>query len=91
MINTHAFLPAKAHVSQNPVFVVVEVDLATWREKCVSQFSCDAIETMVQIWLQTVSVVDRVEACQDRERHAIYFRVEERNPDSNIIIIIIFL
>lgn len=79
MIKTHAFLPAKAHVSQNPVFVVVKVDLASWREESMSQFSCDAIETMVQVGLETVSVVDGVEACQDRERQT-YLRAEEGNP-----------
>lgn len=83
MIKTHAFLPAKAHVSQNPVFVVVKVDLASWREECVSQFSCDAVETMVQVGLQTVCVVDGVEACQDRETET-YLRAEEGNPHSII-------
>lgn len=48
--------------------MVVEVDLASWREERVSQFSCDAVETMVQVGLQTVGVVDGVEACQDTER-----------------------
>lgn len=47
--------------------MVIKVDLASWREECMSQFSCDAIETMVQVGLQTVCVVDGVEACQDRE------------------------
>lgn len=51
MIKTLAFLPAEAHVSKNPVFVVVKVDLACRREECMSQFSCDAVETMVQIGL----------------------------------------
>lgn len=83
MIKTHAFLPAKAHVSQNPVLVVVEVDLTSWREECVSQFSCDAVETMVQVGLQTVCVVDGIEACQERERHT-YLRAEEGNPHSII-------
>lgn len=83
MIKTRAFLPAKAHVSQNPVFVVVEVDLASWREERVSQFSCDAVETMVQVGLQTVCVVDGVEACQDTETHT-YLRAEEGNPHSII-------
>lgn len=77
------FLPAKAHVSKNPVFMVIEVDLASWREECMSQFSCDAIETMVQVGLQTVCVVDGVEACQDRQTHT-YLRAEEGNPYSNI-------
>lgn len=83
MIKTHAFLPTKAHVSQNPVFVVVEVNLASWREESMSQFSCDAVETMVQVGLQTVRVVDGVEACQDRERET-YLRAEEGNPHSII-------
>lgn len=83
MIKTHAFLPAKAHVSQNPVFVVVEVDLASWWEECMSQFSCDAVETMVQVGLKTVCVVDGIEACQDGERHT-YLRAEEGNPHSII-------
>ena len=48
--------------------MVVKVDLACWREERVSQFSRDAVETMVQIGLQTVCVVDGVEACQNRER-----------------------
>jgi len=65
----HAFLPAEAHVSQNPVFVVVKVNLACWREESMSQFSCDTVETMVQIGLQTVCVVDGVEACQNKETH----------------------
>lgn len=69
MIKTHTFLPAKAHVSQNPVLMVVEVDFASWREERVSQFSCDAVETVVQVRLQTVCVVDGVETCQERERH----------------------
>lgn len=64
-----AFLPAEAHVSQNPVFVVVEVDLSRRREEGVSQFSCDAVETMVQVGLQTVCVVDGVEACQEPDGH----------------------
>lgn len=68
MIKTHAFLPAKAHVSQNPVFMVVKVDLASWREESMSQLSCDAVKTVVQVGLQTVRVVDGVEACQDRQR-----------------------
>lgn len=85
MIKTHAFLPAKAHVSQNPVFMVVEVDLASWWEECMSQFSCDAVETMVQIGLQTVCVVGGVEACQDREREReTYLRTEKGNPHSVI-------
>lgn len=66
-IKMRAFLPAEAHVSQNPIFVVVKVDLACWREERVSQFSCDAIETMVQVGLPTVCVVDWIEACQNRE------------------------
>lgn len=80
---THAFLPAKAHVSQNPIFVVIKVDLASWREERVSQFSCDAIKTMVQIRLQTVRVVDGIEACQDRKRDT-YLRAKEENPHSNV-------
>lgn len=48
--------------------MVVEVDLTGWREERVSQFSRDAVETMVQVRLQTVRVVDGVEACQERER-----------------------
>lgn len=85
MIKTHAFLPAKSHVSQNPVFVVIKVDLASWREECVSQFSCDAVETVVQVGLQTVCVVDGVEACQDRGRERdTCLRAEEGNPHSII-------
>lgn len=83
MIKTHAFLPAEPHVSQNPVFVVVKVNLACWREERMSQFSCDAVETMVQVGLQTVCVVDGVEACQNRETHT-YLRAEEGNPHSII-------
>jgi len=83
MPRTRAFLPAKAHVSQNPVFVVVKVDLASWREERVSQFSRDAVETMVQVGLQTIGVVGGVEACQDRERGGeTYLRAEEGNPHS---------
>lgn len=65
--------------------MVIKVDLASWREECMSQFSCDAIETMVQVGLQTVCVVDGVEACQDRERDThTYLRAEEGNPHSII-------
>lgn len=50
----------------------------------MSQFSCDAVETMVQVGLQTVCVVDGVEACQmERETHT-YLRAEEGNPHSII-------
>lgn len=48
--------------------MVVKVDFACWREEGVSQFSRDAVETMVQVGLQTVCVVDGVEACQRRKR-----------------------
>lgn len=48
--------------------MVVEVDLARWREEGVSQLSRDAVETMVQVGLQTVSVVDGVETCQNTDR-----------------------
>lgn len=80
MIKTHAFLPAKAHVSQNPVFAVIKVNLASRGEEGVSQFSCDAVETMVQVGLQTVCVVDGVEACQDRGRHTSELRREPVTP-----------
>lgn len=69
MTKINAFLPAEAHVSQNPVFMVVKVNLACCWEECMGQFSCDAVETMVQLGLQTVCVVDGVEACQSGERH----------------------
>lgn len=65
-----AFLPAEAHVSQNPVLVVVEVDLASLGKERVSQFSRDAIEAMVQVGLETVGVVVGIESCQDRESAA---------------------
>lgn len=58
----HAFIPAEAHVSQNPVLVIIEVDLSGLREESVGQFSSDAVETVVQVGLQTVGVVSRVEA-----------------------------
>lgn len=61
--------------------MVIKVDLASWREECMSQFSCDAIETMVQVGLQTVCVVDGVEACQDRDRHT---HTSEGSPHSII-------
>lgn len=65
--------------------MVVEVDLASRREERVSQFPRDAVETVVQVRLQTVRVVDGVEACQDREgeRHT-YLRAEQGNPRSII-------
>lgn len=66
VIKRGAFLPAKAHVSQDPVLVVVEVDLASLRKERVSQFSCDAVETLVQVGLETVGVVGGIESCQDR-------------------------
>lgn len=47
--------------------MVVKVDLASWREEGVSQFSSDAVETVVQVGLQTVGVVNGVEACQDTD------------------------
>lgn len=62
-----AFLPAEAHVPQNPVLMVVEVDLAGLGKERVSQFSCDAIEAVVQVGLETVGVVVGVESCQDRK------------------------
>lgn len=61
--------------------MVIKVDLASWREERMSQFSCDAVETMMQVGLQTVRVVDGVEACQDRETHA-KLRAEEGTPYS---------
>lgn len=67
VIKRDAFLPAKAHVSQNPVLIVIKVDLSSWWKECVSQFSCDAIETMVQVGLEAVGVVDGIESCQDRK------------------------
>lgn len=62
--NVHAFFPAEAHVSQNPILMVVKVDLARRREESMCQFASDAVETVVQVGLQTVCVVDGVEACQ---------------------------
>lgn len=59
-----AFFPAEAHVSQNPILMVVKVDLARRREESMCQFASDAVETVVQVGLQTVCVVDGVEACQ---------------------------
>lgn len=69
MIDTRAFFPAEAHISQNPVLMVVKVDLACRWEESMGQFSGDAVETMVQVGLQAVCVVDGIEACQYRERH----------------------
>ncbi len=59
---TRAFIPAEAHVSQNPVLVIIKVDLSGLRKEGVGQFSGDAVETVVQVGLQTVGVVSRVEA-----------------------------
>lgn len=58
----NSFFPAEAHVSQNPVFMVIKVDLSCWWEEGMSQFSRYAVETMVQVGLQAVCVVDRVKA-----------------------------
>lgn len=57
-----AFIPAEAHVSQNPVLIIIKVYLSGLREEGVRQFSSDAVETVVQVGLQTVGVVSRVEA-----------------------------
>lgn len=43
------------------------MDLASWREEGVSQFPSDAVEAVVQVGLQTVRVVNGVEACQDTD------------------------
>lgn len=47
--------------------MVVEVDLSGLRKKRMSQFSRDAVETMVQVGLEAVGVVDGIESCQDRK------------------------
>lgn len=44
---TPAFIPAEAHVSQNPILVIIEVDLSGLREEGVGQFTGDAVETVV--------------------------------------------
>lgn len=67
VIERGAFLPAKAHVSQDPVLVVIEVDLSSLWKEGMGQFSRDAVETMVQVGLEAVGVVDGVESCQGRK------------------------
>lgn len=57
-----AFLPAEAHVPQNPVLVIIKVDLSGRREERVCQFTCDAVKTVVQVRLQTIRVIYWVEA-----------------------------
>lgn len=49
----------------------------------MGQFPCDAVETMVQMGLQTVCVVDRVESCQN-QKGDIFLRAGEGNPFSEI-------
>lgn len=71
VIKRDAFLPAKAHVSQNPVLVVIEVDLSGLWKECVGQFSRDAVETVVQVGLEAVGVVDGVESCPDAKTKAV--------------------
>lgn len=44
--------------------MVVKVDLPRWGEEGVGQFASNAVKTVVQVGLQTVCVVDGVEACQ---------------------------
>lgn len=61
-----AFLPAEAHIPQNPVFVIIKVDLSGRREESVCQFTCGPIETVVQVGLQTIGVIYWVEACQKK-------------------------
>lgn len=85
VIKRDAFLPAKAHVSQNPVLMVIEVDLSGLWKECMSQFSCDAIETMVQVGLEAVGVVVGIEPYQNRKTKALVraraasFRLQLRN------------
>lgn len=47
--------------------MIIEVDLASLGKERVSQFSCDAIEAMVQVGLETVGVVVGIESCQERK------------------------
>lgn len=67
-----AFLPAEAHVPQNPVLVIVKVDLSGRREESVCQFACDAVKTVMQVGLQTIRVIYRVEPCQKKRSTCIH-------------------
>lgn len=61
-----AFLPAEAHVPQNPVLVIIKVDLSSRREERMGQFTCGAIKTVMEVGLQTICVIYWVEACQKK-------------------------
>lgn len=62
------FFPAEAGVPQDPVLVVIEMDFPVGREEGVGEFPGGAVEAVVDQGLQTVRVVDRVEACEKKKK-----------------------
>lgn len=60
------FFPAEVGVPQYPVFVVIKVDFSIGWEEGMGKLPRCAIKAVVNERLQTVRVVDRVEACERR-------------------------
>jgi len=78
------FFPAEPRVPQYPVFVVIKMDFPIGWEEGVGKLPCGAIEAVVDERLQTVRVIDRVEACEGSSRFSASGRVSPARTQASV-------
>lgn len=62
------FFPAEPGIPQYPVFMVIKMDFPVGWEEGMGKFPCCSIKAVVNERLQTVRVIDGVEACEKKQQ-----------------------